>query len=281
MNKVSVIIVNYNTAKEIGRCLISIQNSKWRQNFSPSECKIQNLEIIVVDNASTDDSIEVIRQLAEKFKNIKLIENKKNLGFAKACNQGAKNASGKFLFFLNPDIVVKKDTLVNLLEFAKKNPNSIIGPRLLNPDGSLQGSCYNLPTLTGAIKEFLLGQKWSYEKFAPTGDKPTKVQAIVGAALFCPRKIFERLKGFDERYFLYYEDLDFCRRARKIGYKIYYLPEAKIVHSLGISGEGIKEKTYEWLKKSSKIYHGTFLSFLINQIIFWGQRWQKFFKKKN
>lgn len=255
--EVSIIIVNYNTAREIETCLISIQNSKG---------KSQNLEIIVVDNASTDNSVKVIK----KFFQVKLIQNKENLGFAKANNIGAAAATGNFFFFLNPDCEIQKDTIQKLLEFAKKNPNSIIGPKLSNPDGSQQGSCYNLPTIWGAIKEFWLNVKGAYEKFAPTGDKPVKVQAIVGAAMLVSKNIFEKIGGFSEKYFLYYEDLDFCQRATKLGIPVYYHPQAIVTHSLGRAGGNL-----EHLKKSAKIYHGAAIYWLITLIIKIGQ-WLKF-----
>lgn len=254
--EVSVIVVNYNTAKEIGRCLQSVYSL-------PSTA---NIEVIVVDNASTDESVQVIR----KFKNVELIENKKNLGFAKANNIGAKEAKGDFFFFLNPDTQVKKDTISNLLEFSKKNLNAIVGPKILNPDGSLQGSCYNLPTILGALREYWLGQKGPYEKFAPVGVQPLKVEAIVGAAMFMPRKIFEKLEGFSEHYFLYFEDLDFCRRAAELNIPIYYYPQVVVIHSLGRAGGNI-----EHLKKSSRIYHGILKYFLITLIIK-TSRWLKF-----
>lgn len=252
--EVSIIIVNYNTAAEIEKCLISIRkavNSK------------QKTEIIVVDNASLDNSGEILK----KFKNIKLIQNQKNLGFAAANNIGARVAKGDFLFFLNPDTEVKSDTISNLLEFAKKNPSSIIGPKLLNPDGSTQGSCYNLPTISGAVAEFWFGEKGTYEKFAPKVAKPVKVEAIVGAAMFCPKSIFEKLEGFDPKYFLYYEDLDFCRKAANLKIPVYYYPAAIVIHDVGKSGGNIQQ-----LAQSAKIYHGNLKYLLLTAIIFLGQK---------
>lgn len=264
--KVSIIIVNYNTEKEIDKCLKSIQHSAWRQDLSASQRSIQHLETIVVDNASTDNSVEVI----QKFPQVKLIQNKNNLGFAKAVNQGLKVAKGEFLFFLNPDCELKRDTILRLLDFAKKNPNSIVGPKILNSDGTIQGSCYNLPTVWGAVKEYWFGKKGVYEKFAPLGVEPLKVEAIVGAAMFMPKKVFEKLGGFDERYFLYYEDLDFCRKAAKLKIPVYYFPQATITHSLGKAGGNL-----EHLKKSAQIYHGALIYFLITLIIK-TSRWLKF-----
>ena len=247
--QISIIIVNYNTVKEIERCLYSVHSS---------QSTAHSLEIIVVDNASTDNSVEIIKTLPQ----VKLIHNQKNLGFAKGNNIGARLATGDFLFFLNPDTQVKKDTISNLLEFSKKNLNAIVGPKILNPDGSIQGSCYNLPTILGAIREYWLGKAGAYEKFAPIDNKPVKVEAIVGAAIFMSKKVFDKIGGFDERYFLYYEDLDFCRRAAKLNIPIYYYPQVVVIHSLGRAGGNIEQ-----LVKSSKTFNGFFKHFLINLII--------------
>lgn len=257
--KVSIIIVNYNTAREIEKCLQSIQKATSGQQLT---------EIIVVDNASFDNSVKVI----QKFRNVKLIRNKENFGFAKANNIGAREAKGEFLFFLNPDTQVKKDTIANLIKFAKKNPNVIIGSKLLNPNGSVQGSCYSLPTVWRAIREYWLGEKGAYEKFAPKRNRPVQVEAIVGAAMFMPKNIFEKLQGFNEKYFLYYEDLDFCKKAGRFKIPIYYVPHALVIHDLGKAGGEISQ-----LVKSAKIYHGQLKYFLLSLIIFLGQRLRKYY----
>ncbi len=294
--QVSIIIVNYNTAKEIEKCLNSVLTLRQAQAFGSeaqarrgdaepfggelraepqsrsisSQPSAHSLEIIVIDNASTDNSCKVIKNFAE----IKLIKNEKNLGFSKANNIGAKAAIGDFLFFLNPDTQVKGETIQKLLEFGRKNPNTILGPKLENPDGSLQASCYNLPKISGAISEFWFGKKGTYEKFTPVGRRPCQVEAIVGAAMFMPKNTFEKLGGFDEKYFLYYEDLDFCRRAAKAKIPIYYYPAATLIHGLGKAGGDIKQ-----LKQSAKIYHGFFKYFILTLIIRGGQIWQKFLNR--
>ena len=256
-SKISIIIVNYNTEKEVEKCLNSVISQ---------QTTVNSLEVIVVDNASSDDSAQVLK----KFPEVKLIQNEKNLGFAKANNIGAKAATGAFLFFLNPDCEIKRDTISKLLGLVEKSPNAIIGPKILNPDGSLQGSCYNLPTIWGAIKEFWFNQEGSYEKFTPKTNKQVRVEAIVGAAMFMSKKTFEKLGGFDERYFLYYEDLDFCRKAKKLDIPVYYFPKASIIHGLGRAGGNI-----EHLKKSAAVYHGLLKYFVITFVIKISQ-WLKF-----
>ena len=136
----SIIIVNFNTKDLLKKCLESIKLSF-------------NYEIIVVDNDSTDGSVQAINSL--KFKNLKIIVNKNNLGFAKAVNQGIKIARGEKILLLNSDIVAKPDSINKLFEFAENHPQiGIVGGCLLNPDGSIQGSCFHLPTLLKVMKEF-------------------------------------------------------------------------------------------------------------------------------
>lgn len=262
--ELSIIIVSYNTKNKIADCLESVLR----------EITDLKAEVIVIDNASTDNSGQVI----EKFKQVKFIQNKRNVGFAKACNQGATLAQGKYLFFLNPDTKVTTKSITSLiLEVESRKDAAVIAPKLVYPDGSDQNSVRNFPTIQRAIEEFFFFKKGVFEGFSPKVSKPQEVEAVVGAAMVIPKVIFKKLGGFDERYFMYYEDLDFCRKARKAGYKIIFMPQAKVIHEVGISGKGDETKTLKYLKDSSRIYHGSLVSFLINLVLFWGQKWQKLF----
>ena len=286
----SIIIVSYNTKKLLRQCLRSLMaNSEWRMGYG---------EIIIIDNGSTDGSREEIKNLklparnryaqsvaGGKMKNcnlkLKIILNKTNLGFARANNQGIKIAQGEYILLLNPDIEVKKSALKTLLKFTQKHPEAgIIGGRLLNPDGTIQGSCFHRLTILNTIKEFWLGEKGAFEKYAPKITKSIEVESVVGACMFIPRKVIDQVGFFDEQYFLYFEDLDYCRRVRKAGFKIYYLPQVKFVHHHGASGKKIPRKTRQWLIESSKIYHGNFKHYFINSIIWLGLKWQKILKIK-
>lgn len=237
--------------------------------------KIQDTEIIVVDNGSEDGSVEMV----EKFK-VELIKNKNNFGFAKANNQGIRIAKGEYILLLNSDTEVKPGCLEKLVEFAKEHSwAGVIGARLLNPDGSIQPSVYHFPTLLRAMKEYWLGQKGTCEKYAPKDKRPVEVEAVVGAAMLIPKKVFDKVGLLDERYFMYFEDLDFCRRVKRAGLKVLYLPQAEIIHHHGASGKEIPEETRKWLTESSKIYQGFLKHYLINLVIWSGQKWQRFLEK--
>ena len=263
----SIIIVSFNTKALLKKCLESL----------PS-----NVEIIVIDNNSTDGTVQMLREIkASGKREIKLIENRDNVGFAKAVNQGLKQAKGEYLLLLNSDIFAKEDALAKLLAFVKKEPQvGVVGGCLLNPDGSPQGSCFYLPTLLRTVKEFWLNGSSTLGKYTPLGDKPVEVEAVMGAVFLIPKKVLQQVGFFDERYFMYFEDLDYCRRVRENGFKVYYLPEAKFIHEHGASGRSIPGQTHCWLVQSSKVYHGKTKYYLITFIIWLGQKCQKILKKK-
>jgi GT2 family glycosyltransferase len=260
----------------------------------------KSLEIIVVDNGSTDGSQEYLKSKMLKLKTnvksknlkinhqpsvinhqssifkLRVIFNKRNLGFSKANNQGIKIAKGKYILLLNSDTIVKKGALERLVEFAERTKDAgVIGPRLLNPDGSIQPSCFNFPSILGSIKEFWLGKKGSFSKWAHEGKKSVAVDAVVGAAFLITPRARRKVGLLDERYFMYFEDLDYCRRVWQAGLRVYYLPEARIIHLHGASGKGLKSKPSKWLIQSSKIYHGVLGYYLLNFTIRLGQKYTR------
>ncbi len=250
------------------RCLNSIiQNSK---------IKNQNYEVIIVDNGSTDGSQEMV----SKFKiqdsrfSIQLIENGQNLGFAKAVNIALRQAQGEAFLLLNSDTQVKPGALGKLIEFEKKVQPAVIGARMLNPDGTVQPSCFYLPTVKRAILEYWFGKSGYFSKYAPEGEEPVGVEAVSGGAMLISGQVIKRIGMFNERYFMYFEDLDYCRKAKKSGFKIYYLPEAEIVHEHGASGKNLAKQEDQWkrLVPSSRIYHGRIIHYLINFILWSGQK---------
>lgn len=249
--KISVIIVAYNSQKFIEKCI-----SQVLKNLP------QNGEIIVLDNASVDKTVQILEEFLPK---ITLIESRKNLGFAKGNNLAAKKALGEYLFFLNPDTEIKGPTFEDLIDFYERTPDSgIIGPRLVMPNGEIQSSVMKLPTIWGAMKEFILGIKNSYLPYMPECSKPCEVECVFGAAMLIKKELFWKVGGFDEKFFLYYEDIDLCKRIRELGKKVYYYPKVTVEHIVG----GVQsEEKYQLNVESAIKYYG-FIKALILNLIF-------------
>jgi len=223
----SIIIVSYNSASFLEKCIESIINF---QNYL-------DIEVIVVDNASTDGSVELIKS---NFTIVKLIRNDQNFGFAKGNNIGISAAKGEYVLFLNPDTILCQDTLSKMVNFMKNTPDAgALGPKLIYPNGSLQLSCrhfYNLRTIF--LRRTILGKIFPnsrllrYHLMSDWDHNTTQeVDWVLGACLMVPRKVFEKVGYFDERYKMYFEDVDLCYRIKKAGYKVYYYPEATVIHN--------------------------------------------------
>ena len=267
----SIVVVNLNTRDLTVGCIRSIEK----------EAKDLSFEVLLTDNGSNDGSVEAFQKIAKEIywqKRFTLILNDNNTGYAKANNQGIRKAVGKYILLLNNDTVVHKDALQKLVEFADKTPDAgVIGSRLLNIDGTLQMSCYHFPTITNAIKEYFFNQKGLFEKFAPRGNTPVTVDSVVGAAFLITPKAKEKVGILDERYFAYFEDIDYCRQTWKNGLKVYYLPESVITHYHGATFKKLANESERWKKliPSSKVYHGFVKHYIINAILWFGQKWQK------
>ena len=204
MLDISVIIVNYNTAELLAACLKSLMAP-----FQP------RMEVIVVDNASNDDSV---RRLTHNFSWVKVIANERNLGFSRANNQALKISKGKYVFFLNPDTVVKPGALDAIIAFMETHTDvGLAGTRLVNPDGSLQSSVERRYPGQRRAKQELIGLKG-------------RIAWVLGASMIARRFIVDALGGFDERFFLYGEEQDLCLRIRKAGWKIGFISDAVVVH---------------------------------------------------
>jgi len=238
--QLSIIIVNYNTAEFIKGCVNSIIK------------RVNNLdyEIIVVDNASTDASLSLLRNFRRRLKNFKLIENKENLGFGRANNKGLALSKGKYVLFLNSDTLLMDSFFPNLILALEKNPNlGALSVSLRNPDGSLQlngGYFPNLfrvftwmflldhfPIISSLLKPFHHYPKIQGESFFnPVG---YQVDWVTGAFLMGKRDIFKKIGGFDEDFFMYAEDLDICFRVKREGFDVMLFPDYFIIHFGGKS----------------------------------------------
>jgi hypothetical protein len=256
MSEFSVIIVSWNVADSLERCIKSVLNTKY-----------PDLEIIVVDNASTDNSLQVIR----KFRSIKLIKNLRNVGFPKSVNIGLRQSKGDYLAVLNPDTIVPENFFTSALRFFKDNPEAwLMGPKLTDPDGRIQGSVFPEPSTKDTFREFWMGKKGLTAKFTPPGDIPVKVNSISGSCLVFPRSTQERTGLMTEKVFMYYEDLDFCRRIRKLGGFVYFNPEIVVIHEHGSSSKKTP-LAHKYLHDSSLWYNGFFKHWILYLITRTGQ----------
>lgn len=229
---VSVVIVNYRVKHLLEQCLLSLETS----------AKIIPTEIIVIDNFSNDDSVPYLK---EKFPQIKFIELNENLGFAKANNIGFKYVKGEYVLILNPDTVISENVLPTLVQFLKSNPTcGIVTPKLIKRDGTLDVACRrSIPTPWIAFTRisglsFLFPKSKLFGKYNLTylnENQITPVGAVSGAFMLMPKQVLEQVGGFDERFFMYGEDLDLCKRVTDLGYKIYYYPEVTALHYRGES----------------------------------------------
>lgn len=267
MIDLSIIIVNYNTKDLTIDAIKSVV----------ADTSVKNKQIIVVDNASSDGSAKAIKQLKNKLKTsrIEFIKNKENIGFSRANNQGIKISKGRYILLLNSDTVVKKGSLKKLINFAEKNKKcGVAGARLLNADGSIQESCFNLPTFTRAIKQYWLHAGKPLDKFYPDSEKPVEVEAVVGAGFLITPQAHKKIGGLNEKYFFYFEDLDYCRSVQKAGFKVFYVPSAEIVHYHGASAQKLATANDQWKKliPASKVYHGVLGHYVFNFILWSGQK---------
>jgi hypothetical protein len=228
-----VIIVNWNTKDLVCQCIDSLAQT----------LKKTDTEVFVVDNGSTDGSLGVVR---EKFPGVRLIENPVNLGFAKANNQAISLSSREYLLLLNPDTQVKDEAIERMLSFMDAHPEAgVVGAQLLNVDASKQNSIANFPSLATELlnKSFL---RWLFPDKFPGKETdypgPVEVDSVIGACMMARRKALEQVGLLDEEYFLFLEETDCCYRMKKAGWKIYHIPQAKILHFQGKSAEAEKGK---------------------------------------
>lgn len=231
MVDLSICIVSWNTENVLRGCLGSIYE----------RTKGISYEIFVVDNASRDGTVEMVRKY---FPGVCLIVNKENKGFAAANNQAMRLAQGRHVIFLNPDTAILGDALHAMVQFMDGNPEAgAIGCKLLNADGSVQHSTKRLLTLSITLYDntilgglpFFRGKLKDYKMKSFSFDKVEEVDAASGAALLVRESILDEVGPMDEGYFMFYEEMDLCRRIRMKGHKIYFIPHAVITHFGGAS----------------------------------------------
>jgi N-acetylglucosaminyl-diphospho-decaprenol L-rhamnosyltransferase len=230
MLDLSIIILNWNTRDLLAQCLKSLYDTMSNLDF----------EIIVVDNASTDGSAEMVRR---EFPQVRLIQNAENVGFARANNQAIRVSQGRCVLLFNSDAIATPGAIHSLVGLADAEPRAgIVGAQLLNLDGSFQASHTPFPTLwqeflilTGLGR--LLRGRW-YPSYGPEEDKGSQVVDYVeGACMLVRREAFEDVGGLDEGYFMYAEEVDWCYAMRQKGWQVWYHPAAKVIHLGGGSSQ--------------------------------------------
>lgn len=257
MPRISVIIVSYNAADQLEGALRSVAA------LPEVQADPGFAEVIVSDNGSKDDSVARARRA---IPSATIVENGANLGFAKACNIGARHASAPILFFFNPDARVHAGTLRNAVEYFDAHPDvAMAGAKLLNEDGSTAQSCGEFDTWW---QSFLRSSAWGelpffrrqsngYELRQWDYATERNVDLVVGAAMFIRAEVFKALDGFDERFFLYHEEIDFAHRLRDRGLRVVYLPQCVVTHAGEQGGSQAtwgKSGVLGWRQRSRRLY---------------------------
>jgi GT2 family glycosyltransferase len=246
----SIIIVNWNVRELLRGCLRSVVRDQESGMLTPDPCLLTT-EVIVIDNASSDGSAAMV---AAEFPAVRLVTNGENRGFTGGNNQGINLARGRYVFFLNPDTIVAEGALASMVSYLDEHMDvGVVGPQLCYGDGSLQSSRRRFPTFATALFEstpfawhwpanpwarwYRMEDQKAGDRGQKSEDKGQEVDWLVGAALMTRWTVLEQVGGFDEGYFMYSEELDWCRRVKPAGWRIVYLPVAQIIHYEGKSSE--------------------------------------------
>lgn len=273
MHDLSIIIVSWNVADLLRDCLRSIDENRGELD----------LQVIVVDSASSDDSVAMIQR---EFPWVDLLACDENVGFPRGNNLGLARANGRYLLLLNPDTVVLDDALSKMMAYMAENPTvGVLGCQLLNADGTVQSSKRRFPTIITPFFE----STW-LETIAPKSiqaayyaqDLPdnaiNEVDWVMGACMLVPRQVVAAVGGLDEAYFMYSEELDWCRRIKDSGWRVVYYPEAQIVHYVGQSSEqavvarhiNFQQAKLRYFRK----YNGRFFAILLRIFLLLNYGWQ-------
>ena len=250
-NGLSIIIVNWNSGQQLADCVVSILQSK-------QECFVLG-SLVIVDNASTDNSLGLLPQ----DDRICIIRNSVNYGFGSACNIGAKSVcEDELLLFLNPDTILNANTLEYVARFFVKNAEimkfGIVGVKLVYENGKIQHSCSRFPSLaseffdrTGMSKLFT-SKSFHMNEFTHMYSR--SVDQVMGAFFLTTNKLFNMLGGFDEQFFVYYEEVDFSYRAKQLGYNSYFLADVSAMHVGGGCSQQVKAHRLFYSLNSRLIY---------------------------
>jgi N-acetylglucosaminyl-diphospho-decaprenol L-rhamnosyltransferase len=249
---IHIVIVNWNTGDYLRQCLESI--------VPAARGDVKLARVTVIDNASTDGSASDLDDLGLP---LEVVHNHSNIGFAAACNQGAAGSEADYLLFLNPDTRLSDDTLAIVTAFMDSDEAArigICGVQVLDPDGSPGISCARFPTLRVVVGKMtglhrVLPRLFPSHHLPPGETRHNRlVDQVIGAFFLVRRDLFTRLGGFDTRYFIYYEEVDFARRALQHGFRSYFLEEARIVHTANVSSDQVLDVRLYHSLRSRLIY---------------------------
>lgn len=252
---ISVVVVNWNAGPQLKNCIDSISQ------FSGEYVD----KILVVDNGSVDGS----EALVEGMPKVTLIRARENLGFGRACNVGAECARSDYLLFLNPDAALFEGTLRKVVNFMQAPENQMVGicgAQLIDESGEVSRSCARFPSVTGflahavGLDRIFPGLGNSMAEWDHSADR--QVDQVIGAFFFVRRRLFEQLRGFDERFFVYFEEVDFSYRALLAGWQSFYLADAQAFHAGGGTSDQVKARRLFYSLRSRLLYAFKHFSFL-------------------
>lgn len=249
---ISILLVNWNAGHQLRDCISSIAHAK-QERFTIAD-------VVIVDNGSTDDSLVGVEQLGVS---VRVIRNTENRGFAAACNQGAAEATGDYLLFLNPDTRLFEKSLsipYNFMENPENKDVGIVSIQLLDEYSQISRSCARFPSLGMFVAQVLGINRLPGFKYLNTHlsewahDKTATVDHVIGAFFLIRQSLFDLLGGFDERFFVYLEDLDLSLRARQAGYKSVYLADVQAFHAGGGTSRQVKAHRLFYSLRSRLLY---------------------------
>jgi GT2 family glycosyltransferase len=246
---VSVVIVNWNTRDMVLRLLASLSTR--------NEESAHELELIVVDNDSSDGSVEAIRR---EYPAVKVVAQTENRGFAGGVNPGVKAATQPFVLLLNSDVETSRDSIEEAARYLAESPEvGVLGPRILSPQRTPQTSAWRDPSLIWLALAALGVNKLKRLNFERYQDKeftePAEVDCVSGCAMMIRRELLEELGGFDEDYFMYFEETDFCLRARRHGNKVHHAPVGEFLHEEGGTTKTVRLRTFLDFRRSQILFH--------------------------
>jgi GT2 family glycosyltransferase len=248
----AVVIISFNVCRLLRECLESIYRETTRTR----------VEIWVIDNHSSDDSVQMLK---EEFPDVHLIENNENLGFTRANNQAIVQCQSELVLLLNPDTVVRDGALDKMVQYMDEHPEvGVSGCRLLNEDGSLQLACrrsvpspkvafYRLSGLSRLFPNSKTMARYNLTYLDPSTTH--EVDAVSGAFLLIRRQVIDQIGLLDEDFWIYGEDIDWCIRAKKVGWKVMYCPHADVLHYKGIGSSTNSRKTSYEFYRAMYLFH--------------------------